>query len=148
MFDPPGSANDGVQHMAKEWTKTASFAHFGATLTNVRWCWSARTPAGLVVLALWGDRFSRKNTPAEYEEDTGPGERWAARPGNRERLENLIWARDHCAGEFRVVMAIAKDTSGDPREISDCFPKDDLYMRITYLNEETGQFGAVAIVKK
>jgi hypothetical protein len=81
-----------------------------------------------------GDRFSRKKTPVEYEEDTGPSERWAARPGNRERLENLIWARDHCAGEFRVVMAIAKDTSADPREIRDCFPKEDLYMRITYLN--------------
>jgi hypothetical protein len=136
------------RHMAKQWTKTESFAHFGATLTNVRWSWSARTPDGeTVILALWSDRFSRMKTPMEYEEQA-TGDRtpeWVARPGNQERLRNLGWARDHCGGVFRVVMARAKDTTDDPREIADCFPKDSLFMRITYLNEETGQFGAVAI---
>lgn len=81
----------------------------------------------------------------EYAEATGDPQRWVDRPGNRERLRNLIWARDHCQGVFRVVMPRAKDTSVDPREIADCFPKDDLFMRITDLNEETGHFRAVAI---
>jgi len=135
--------------MAKEWSKIEAFAHFGAALTNLRWSWSARTTdGGTVILALWSDRFSRKKTPTEYEEAIGGRTpEWIARPGNRERLRNLIWARDHCDGMFRVVMVRAKDTSADPREISDCFPKDDLFMRITYLNEATGQFGAVAIVR-
>lgn len=131
--------------MAKEWTKTEAFAYFGAILTNVRWSWSARTPDGkMVILALWSDRFSRRKNPVEYEEVLGDRSPvWIARPGNRERSANLIWARDHCAGVFRVVMARAKDTSAEPREIDDCFPKDDLFMRMTYLNEATGQFGAM-----
>jgi hypothetical protein len=133
--------------MAKEWTKTEAFAYFGATLTNVRWSWSARTPDGTaVILALWSDRFSRKTNPLQYEEETGARTReWVDRPGNRERIQNLIWARDHCDGVLRVVMARAKDINARPREIDDCFPRENLYMRITYLSEETGQFGAVAI---
>jgi hypothetical protein len=132
--------------MAKVWTKTEAFAHFGATMTNVQWSWSARTPDGkTVVLSLWGDRFSWKKRPIEYHErEDDPPPEWIARLGNRERLENLIWAQEHCGRVFRVIMARAKDKNAEPREIEECFPRADLVMRITYI-KPTGQFGAMVI---
>lgn len=66
-------------------------------------------------------------------------------PGNRERIENLKWARDHCDGLFRVVVTVARDTKEIPRHIADCFPKPNLVMRITDLDEETGEFRAVSM---
>jgi hypothetical protein len=70
---------------------------------------------------------------------------WIDRPGNRERIENLIWARDHCNGLFRVVITVAKDPDAEPREIDECYPKDDWLMQITELDESTAQFRAVKL---
>lgn len=67
---------------------------------------------------------------------------WTELPGNRERLENLVWARDHCDGLFRVVITTAKDVNASPREIVDCYPQDKLIMRITGLDDQTGEFTA------
>ncbi len=74
--------------------------------------WSARTANGkAVVVALWADRFDMKQNPLVYDgtESEPDANRVANRPGNRERLQDLAWAQDHCAGEFRVVMVRAKD---------------------------------------
>jgi hypothetical protein len=132
--------------VAKEWTLAESYARFGCVGKNPRWSWSARSSDNqTVVLALWTDRFSRKVKPMVYREATDRPPEWTARPGNRERLENLRWAMDHCDGLFRVVMVRAKNTEADPREIEDCFPRDGLIMRVTDLNEATGTFSAVAV---
>jgi hypothetical protein len=130
--------------MARKWTKTEAFAHFGVSLTNVRWSWSGRTADGTtVVLALWSDRFTRKTSPIRYEGfRADANEKWLARPGNRERLENLIWARTRCNGLFRVVMVTPEDAHSDPREIAEAFPKSEMVMRITELDDRTGEFRA------
>jgi len=80
-----------------------------------------------------------------YQEATDRPPEWTNKPGNRERLENLRWAMDHCGGLFRVVMVKAKNTEADPREIAECFPRDALVMKVTDLNEATGTFRAVAV---
>lgn len=126
--------------------KVKAFAYFGTKLTNVRWSWSARSDDGkTVVLSLWSDRFRWKDKPLRYDgrERVLPDD-WMSRPGMLERLENLRWARDNCGGLFRVVLAIAVDTNAEPRDIATCFSKDWV-MRITELNEETGEFQAVLV---
>jgi len=130
--------------MARTWTKTEAFAHFGVSLINVRWSYSGRTSDGTtVVLALWSDRFTRKTSPIRYEGfRDGVNNKWLARPGNRERLDNLIWARIKCNGLFRVVMVTPRDAQADPREIAEAFPKSEMVMRVTELDERTGEFRA------
>jgi hypothetical protein len=48
-------------------------------------------------------------------------------------------------GLFRVVITVAEDVKGHPRKIEDCYPKDDWFMQITALDENTGEFRAVKI---
>lgn len=132
--------------MAKEWTLAEAFSEFGCVGKNQRWSWSARSRDGkTVALALWTDRFSRRVKPMSYQEATDDDPEWAGRPGNRERLENLQWAVDHCGGLFRVIMVRAENTDVDPRKIEECFPRPDLIMRVEDLNQDTGQFRAVVV---
>ena len=80
-----------------------------------------------------------------YEEPAELPSKGTAKPGNRERVENLRWAQDHCNGVVRVVMVKAVDIKAYPREIAACFPRDDLIMKITDFDAETGQFRAISI---
>ena len=124
------------------------FAHYGATGKNKRWSWSARSPDGkTVVLTLWKDRLVIRDGEVSYA-DVGVDTRsWQGRPGNRERLENLIWARDNCGGFFRTVITVAKDTNERPRRIHECYLQTNYRMQIQELNEETGEFRAVHVPK-
>jgi hypothetical protein len=124
----------------------AAYQVFGASLRNTVWSWSARTPDGTVVLGLWRDRFQESKTPIEYHErgDDEPAIEWCRRLGNRDRKDHLAWAKSHCGGKFRVVMATARNTQADPREGSTWCPRPDLLMEITYIRP-TGQFGAKVI---
>jgi hypothetical protein len=61
-------------------------------------------------------------------------------PSTKERIENLIWARDHCEGLFNVIIAVPVD-----RGIAEAFPHDRLIMRLVQLNEQTGEFLAVNV---
>jgi hypothetical protein len=108
--------------MPKKWTHTEAFAHFGATPRNVQWSWSGKSADGkTVVLTLWQDRITRKNGRVLYESGSLP-DQVRRRPGFSELMENLAWARDHCGGCFRVIIARAKDRHADPRSIEECFP--------------------------
>jgi hypothetical protein len=131
--------------MAKTWGLAEAFASFdGARGKNPRWSWSARTPNGkTVVTTFWQDQFDYKTKPISYAgiSETG-SEAWLRRPGNSERLENLIYSQDYCDGLLRVVITVAEDVNADPRKIADCFPQPKMQMRITYLNRSTGEFRA------
>lgn len=65
-----------------------------------------------VVLTLWKDLLDYTSNPIAYDTfgRTDLPE-WIDRPGNRERAENLIWARDHTDGIFRVVIVVAEDVN-------------------------------------
>lgn len=128
-----------------KWTLSASFRSFGAESTNPRWSWSARSADGkTVVLTLWRDLVRVQGKSASYDTFGRGLEQWTDRPGNRERLENLKWARDHCGGLFRVVITVAKDANAHPREIAECYPHDML-MRLVDLDEATGEFRATSV---
>ena len=134
--------------MTQRWTHAAAFAFFKAKGTNPRWSWSARIDDGkTVVLTLWQDEFTKGENKsltyhAKVREDAAE---WIKRPGNRERLENLKWAKEHCDGLFRVVIGIAEDVNARPRAIKECFPQPNLIMKIVELDENTGEFRANSV---
>lgn len=133
--------------MAGRWSHTSAFEFYGARASNARWSWSARSPDGrIVVLTLWEDEFRHRNGKTIYvAKRRSRGSNWINRAGNRERLGNLKWARDHCKGLFRVVLAVAEDKHVSPRRIASCSPRPELVMRITHLDENTGEFRAVKV---
>lgn len=129
--------------MAKSWSKEAAFASFGAACKNSRWSWSGRSADGkTVVLTLWRDEFDYGSSPVSYDCFGRATAAWSDRPGNRERLENLVWARDHCDGMFRIVVAVAEDVNANPRRIASCAPQPNMIMRVVKLDEKTGEFRA------
>jgi hypothetical protein len=126
---------------------TEAFKRAGVAPKNQRWSWSARSADGkTVVLTLWKDMLDYSAKPITYSSVNREGSAaWATRPGNRERLEMLIWARDHCDGLFRVVITTAKDTEAETREIKDAHYQQRMIMKLIELNEQTGEFRAVNI---
>jgi hypothetical protein len=132
--------------MSKKLGLGECFKQYGAHGRNPRWSWSARSEDGkTVVLTLWKDHISVSNGITVYDSFDPTGHAaWIDTPGNRERLENLKWARDNCDGLFRVVITVAKDETAIPRSIAECYPRPNLIMRITDLNEKTGEFRAVS----
>jgi len=128
--------------LARKITHTAAFAHFGTKPRNVQWSWSARSDDGnIVVVTLWQDQFTRENGRVVYARNFPP--EIAARPGFRELMDNLSWARDHCDGRFNVIVAIPKNRNAEPRSIAECFPSK-MVMKLTHLNAAAGEFVAEA----
>ena len=128
--------------MPRKWTRRECFEHFGASCKNPQWSWSAKSADGrVVVMCMWQDEIKREGDRMVYQSLT-PRRGEQNRPGAKERLENLKWAREHCDGLARVVVMRANDTKADPRSIAECFPHDKLVMRIIHIDEATGEFRA------
>lgn len=128
--------------MPRKWTRRECFEHFGASCKNPQWSWSAKSADGrVVVMCMWQDEIKREGDRMVYQSLT-PRRGEQNRPGAKERLDNLKWAREHCDGLVRVVVMRAKDTKEDPRSIAECFPHDKLVMRIIHIDEATGEFRA------
>lgn len=130
--------------MPKRWGLAEAFRHFDATATNPVWGWSARSADGkTVVVTLWRDWLDYGTKPIVFDTFNRPDlHLWTDSLGNRDRIANLIWARDHCERLFRVIITVAKDVTAYPRDIEDCYPKDDWIMQLTDLDENTGEFRA------
>ena len=96
------------------------------------------------MLTLWKDLLHVKAGKAVYDNFGRATEEWIARPGNKERLADLLWVQQHCDGLFRAVIVVAKDGDIEPRELADCYPYAPT-MRLVELNESTGEFRAASI---
>jgi hypothetical protein len=97
-------------------------------------------------MTFWKDQLDYSSDPISYSNFGSPTlGQWKDRLGNQERLENLKWARDHCGGLMHVVIIEAIDQSAQPREIARSFPQKRLRMKLTNLDEETGEFSAVNV---
>jgi hypothetical protein len=91
--------------MSRKMTLSESFAFFGASGANSRWSWSARSEDGkTVVITLWSDRLTYRGSEVTYDDVHVDTRAWKDRPGNKERIENLKWARDNCDGLFKAVI--------------------------------------------
>jgi len=127
-------------------TLSEAFGFFNTKLRNARVDLSARNEADkVVVLALWRDRFDYSNRPAvTYRLQRTDVPEWIDLPGNRVRLADLQWAREHCDSCFRVVIIEATDAAAEPRTVAGASPQQMMVMKITELDEESGEFTAAA----
>jgi len=130
-------------------TLNAAFGFFTTRLRNARGGdLSARNEGDkTVVLALWRDRLDYSRRPSvsyRLQRTGGEVSDWLDMPGNRARLADLKWAREHCEGCFRVVIIEATDPAAEPREIAVATPQQRMVMKLTELDEETGEFAALA----
>jgi hypothetical protein len=125
-----------------------AFGFFNTKLRDKRLDLSARNEADkTVVLALWRDGFDYSKRPAVSYRLHRSGAKmpdWMELPGNRTRLGDLQWAREHCDGCFRVVIIEATDPAAEPRVVAGASPQQLMVMKITELDEETGEFTAAA----
>jgi hypothetical protein len=136
----------GVAPMARTWTKTEAFEHFGALLTNARWSWSGISPDGLVVaIVLWKDAVRPQGGRFVYVDDDDLDAEWRRRPGHAERVRHLAHCREELGGRFRAVIARAKDEHTDPREIAACYPQQGVWWEIDEFDEASGAFSAHAV---
>jgi hypothetical protein len=133
--------------MARNWTLADAFAYDGAIARNSRWGRSARSPDGrTVVITLWDDEIDDDGNTVVA--DMFGHERlhlWKHKLGNRDRIKNLVWARDRCDRLFRVVMVTAKDSKASPRSIAKLYPHKTLVMKLVRLDENTGEFRAESV---
>ncbi len=130
--------------MSRRWTHTSAFAHFGTKPRNVQWSWSARNEESkTVVVTFWQDQLVRREGKLIYERPGHDPRHPDRRPGFRELMDNMAWARDHCGGLLRIIVAIARDRNAEPRSIQECFPSK-MSMRLTHLDTESGAFRAEA----
>jgi len=131
----------------ERWTLRDAFGYFGAVAVNPRWSWSARSPDGrTVVLNWWKDEITRDGGRLIYDNRGHPRlDEWRGRHGNRDQIRNFVWAREHCDNLFRVVWCEARDVKASVRTVAARYPDKDLWMRLTNLNEKTGEFRAESV---
>ena len=130
----------------RRWTFRDAFAEFGAKATNPRQTWSARNDRDkIVVLSLWEDGFDPAPGSKYSSFDQPSLPHWQNSRGNKDRIKNLKFAREHCDGLFRVVVVTAKDRDVIPRSALKLYQHPTRIMRLTKLNEETGEFSAVSV---
>ena|ERR1700693_654643 len=129
--------------MPRKHTHIECFEFFGTKPRNTYWSWSARNEESkVVVVTLWQDELKPRDGKLTYRREGYDPITPDRRPGNKELLENLQWAMDHCDGKFKVIVAIAVDPKAEPRSIRECFPHPKLTMRVMELNLSTGSFEA------
>jgi len=132
--------------MRETWNKTTSFEYFGVKLANTRWSWSGRSDdSSIIALVLWQDGVKGKNGNLTYDDTEDPDAEWRGRPGSTERTGLLKHCRDHLAGRFRAVIAVAVDIEADPRQIQRCFPQKGVFWQLDEFDELSGAFKAHVI---
>ena len=127
--------------------KVEAYAALGAALKNERWAWSGHGEDGAtVVVTLWDDKL--RAVPGgghRYDLFDAPDrEAWRTKRGNRERIRDLVLARDACDGLFKVVIARA-NAAGDAMLEGSVYEVSDITMRLIDLDEATGEFSAESV---
>ncbi len=123
--------------------KVEAYAALGAVLKNERWAWSGRSEDGrTVVVTLWADKLREVPGGSRYDLFEAPDlEAWRTKRGNRERIRDLVHARDACEGLFKVVIG-RENQAGDAMLEGSVYEVSDLTMRLIDLDETTGEFSA------
>jgi hypothetical protein len=135
------SSNDRFREddVAAEGTRTAAFDSYGIMLRNVNWSLSGRSEDGQTVgVSIWEEELTGPVGKRVYDRPNW-GE-WYDGPGKRYLFEDFAWARDHCDGIVRIVMATRKETDHDRVEAAESRADHGLIMRVTLMDPEIGAF--------
>jgi hypothetical protein len=118
-------------------TLTECYAHFGITVSDPRKAWSRQGNDGTVVVTLWSDLFkdTDRNKYSNFDTFKPSG---IERTENKNRMEHLKYARDKQAGIFQSIVVTPKDSSRTETVKREIGPP----MRLTQLDEDTGEFSA------
>ena len=124
--------------------KVEAYVALGAVLKNERWAWSGHSAdEAVVVVTLWADKLLAVPGGVRYDLFEAPDlEAWRTKRGNRERIRDLVLARDRCDGLFKVVVGRANEAGDAMVEGSVYEARPDLVMRLIDLDEATGEFSA------
>lgn len=129
-------------------TYKEAYAHFGMKRKNPRWGWSARTPdENAVALMIWKQDLKYENFIATYNDFIDPYLfQWIDKLGNKDRIENIRFAIDHCGGKFHVITGVCKDLAAPRRETdkNGVYPTN-IVMKVVKFDEKTGRISAVQV---
>ena len=137
----------------KSYTVKEAFGHFGVEIDDV-YCWSAvNKESKTVVMTIWTDQLSgyKENKKYTWNMFDRNLEKWTNKKHNRSRIEHLQFCKDHCHGEFKVILCKAKDVNSIPRETESRHPwtvdfegnKEDMVFEIKKFDPDTGEIWAV-----
>jgi hypothetical protein len=119
-------------------TRLAAFLEYGAVPRNIRNSLSAVSADGkTVVVTLMQRDFQPRGNGMIYELRNWGS--WFRGPGANQMLEHLAWAAANCGGVVRVIVVLRERTASG-RERATCFTRQNLVMRVTYLDAVTGSF--------
>ena len=123
--------------------KVEAYAALGAALKNERWAWSGHgEDEATVVVTLWADKLREVPGGLRYDLYDAPDlDAWRSKRGNRERIRDLVLARRHADGLFRVVIGRTNE-GGDAMLEGSVYEASDIVMRLIDLDEATGEFSA------
>jgi hypothetical protein len=121
-------------------TLTECFRSFGITITNPRQLWAAVSPSGAAVVTLWKHRFTDQNT---YDVFYDQVETWAHKRSNKARTK--ILKKVGIGGCFESIYCVSRDPTAPFHKTIE--RRIGNRMRLTALNEETGEFRAVVADK-
>ena len=124
--------------------KIEAYAALGAELKNERWAWSGHSAdEATVVVTLWADKL--RPVPGggfRYDLFDAPDrDAWRTKRGNRERIRDLVLARDKADGLFKVVVGRTNE-AGDAMLEGSVYEASDITMRLIDFDEATGEFSA------
>ncbi len=112
----------------------------------MRWRWAGKSPDGSEVApVLWQDGVKGRNGNLTYDDTGDPAAEWRGRPGSIKRTAILKHCRDHLAGRFRAVIAVAVENAADPHQIERCFPQKGVYWLLDEFDQGNGAFTAHVI---
>ncbi len=108
---------------AEIWTLSSAYGYFGAVAFNLAGRGRLGSDGKTVVLNWWKDQVIHESGRLIYDNRSHPRlEDWHGQYGNRDRIRNLLWAREHCDSLFRIVWCEARDPNAAVRKMMVRYP--------------------------
>lgn len=128
----------------KTTTLADAFAFFGTRPGNPRWSWSGASPDSKTIAVTIWEHEAGVDGSIDYFDDPGLAT-WTSKPGNQERIRNLLSARNNCDALFHVIWVTARNPDENTLTIAGRYPEEHFMMKLIDVDEVTGAFSAVLV---
>jgi hypothetical protein len=120
---------------------TEAFAFYDTVPSNVRYSWTAVNKAKRrAVITVWQDGFINKDGKPMHHRVHGKKSN-----GFAELVKHVAYAREHCNGEFNVILAGAVDTRARRRSILWCEPRPGIKLKVVSFDADSGELWAEVV---